>query len=347
MLRALLAVFLVVVAGAASGADLNTSALPRQSYVGKPLRIVLGNAADDHEYRVLSKSANGDWNWNATWSSSHVLEVRPEQAGLLFLGIQSRKSGGAEVELNRYLGQVKILDPTAAMDALSRPLDRLTMLDLDSKVSSMASESQWRTGIDTPRKFADVVRALPTDDARLAVATTSKEGIFALNALQFVSGLWHYGNYDNIRTAGCAALNERQSKPQISLNFDDYLNSPIGCCTDYTIVLGSALEAAGIESRVIATGTHIFNEAYFDGRWWTLDANIGIAYDAPWDVVTDGITQVKAFRFSHAGTQAGSQVYSDAVADFRQVMVLVAASGLMYDFTRTAFDEWKKDVASF
>ncbi|RIY41605.1 transglutaminase-like domain-containing protein [Neopusillimonas maritima] len=169
---------------------------------------------------------------------------------------------------------------------------------------------------------------------------TNLESIqFALTAMQVISGLWHYGNFTNKESPGCVLNNELLGQRD-NLSIREYLATPIGCCTDYTTLLAAVLEHNGYQGRVIVTSTHNFNEVKLNNSWWTLDANLGIAYSAPWDVVVDGKSDVDAYKFSHAGTTLGSKVFSQALSNFRVSAILSVASGLMWEFSKKPQKEW-------
>jgi Transglutaminase-like superfamily len=320
--------------------DLQVSKLPTIGITGKPIAISVTGAKDLFEYRVLMKFPQGDWNLDEPWSATGSLTAVPTMTGALSLDLQVRRPGKTDLLLNKYLGQVSVYDRDETLRLIAWPYDRFRISAVDSGLSRIAAEHGWRGTVTSPKMLAQFVAAHLQTDPSIEAISSSEQARFALSALQIVSGLWHYGNFDNLQAPGCVAINELLSAPKKRLSFGDYLASDIGCCTDYTVILGSTLTAAGIPTRAVTTATHAFDEAYFDGRWWTLDANIGVAYDAPWDQVTDGVTPVNLYSFSHAGMQLGSPIYSDAVSDFRMIVLMNAAAGLMSDFKRTEFEDW-------
>ena len=307
---------------------------------GKQIAVDVTGATAPYEYRLLALVPGGDWNWGEPWSNSGALQVTPTAAGTLSLDLQVRLPGAKDPLVNKPLGEVVVFDADRATQLLAWSIQRFRIQTVDSGLSRMASDRGWRASVTSPKAFAEFVRREVDADQSAAQMSPSAEGRFALTALQLVSGLWHYGNYKDPNAPGCAAVNERLAAPRKHLSFADYMSAEIGCCTDYAVVLGSALDEAGIQSRTVSPPGHVFNEAFFDGRWWTLDANIGVAYDQPWDKVTDGVTGVNVYSFSHAGMQLGSPIYSDAVSDFRMNVLMYSASGLMSKFTRRDFKDW-------
>jgi hypothetical protein len=106
------------------------------------------------------------------------------------------------------------------------------------------------------------------------------EALFYMN---LVSGLWGAGNAQHADRIGCVSCNETTGFERLdAVTLKTYLNSEIGCCTDYAHLLKLLLDRAGINNRRVATAGHVFNEVEFDDGWDSLDANVNLWFEGDW-----------------------------------------------------------------
>lgn len=184
---------------------------------------------------------------------------------------------------------------------------------------------------------------------RDALATTwaspGKEVTKAFYFLNHVSALWAYGEPKGINTdGGCVLTNtvtgsragiKEGAKGGPQPSFKTYWESPIGCCSDYTLFLNALLSRAGIENRVIELQEqpvgigHSFNEAKIDGRWWVLDANTGMAINQSWpaSLVLSNSTPTDIYLFQHPGLNpANKSLYRPFLGSFRMMMINLIAT---------------------
>ncbi|KQY35235.1 hypothetical protein ASD38_01280 [Caulobacter sp. Root487D2Y] len=225
------------------------------------------------------------------------------------------------------------MDAQTARDTITDNAQRIQIANLESNVSHEASAKDWRADIHSFTELADFVADKFTD--AYAAETThafSTQESRALYYMQWVSGLWSYGNLTDIYAPGAVQDNEITGAiDPATMSVRTYLDSPIGCCTDYVTVLTFLLSQAGIETRVVGGVGHVLVEASLDGKWWTLDANVGIAYEASVDQIVDTSTTVKAISFDHEGMQLGSSIYREALVEFRQNILAYFDDGFFAD----------------
>lgn len=163
--------------------------------------------------------------------------------------------------------------------------------------------------------------------------------LFYLNT---VANLFSFGNSDPNALGGCAVLNEQfgdEARDRNSLGVRFYLDSKIGCCSDYAIMTKVLLDNAGIENNLVAIMTHghVFNEVLLDDKWHTMDANIGAFYDRTWNAIVDeqGPFSVTVFPvLSISGAQ--SSRYRPILAQFRHKTFMVAATGAEHTTNRNS-----------
>ncbi|AWM87588.1 transglutaminase-like domain-containing protein [Microvirga sp. 17 mud 1-3] len=328
-------------ASAQGGPTVTPSSLAGVSYVGKPISISIDGFVGDYEYRALVRhETDPSWNFDAPWHESPNLEVTPDREGVLSINIQVRQTGSDTLSLNKWIGQTQVFSSVKAVTLLAQPLNRFKRASIPSDLSEIASRLDWRASVHSPSDFAAFVRSHMSRSGDLRTIVQSDDGIFALSAMQIVSGLWHYGNFDNLSVTGCVRNNENLPEPKSSIKFAEYLSAEIGCCEDYATVLSMALEIAGIQNRVVLLETHALNEVFIDDEWWTLDANIGVAYQAAWEQVVDGASEVNVYTFPHEGMRLGSRIYSAPLNNIRTSFVAQLAAGLMFKFDRYLPTDW-------
>jgi hypothetical protein len=108
------------------------------------------------------------------------------------------------------------------------------------------------------------------------------EAIFYMN---MVSAMWGFGNKINIEEKGCVRYNENnnwETVPVEKMSVRTYIESDIGCCSDSANLLSYLLDRANIKQRLIRFPGHVLNEAYFEDRWYTLDAYSNMMFHSSW-----------------------------------------------------------------
>lgn len=292
-----------------------TLALPRLAYTGQTLALYPSVDNPLLNYRTLLEFG-GVWDDGQGSALNGYRHVVLSQQGFHSLAVQGFNVFGGLVE-NLWVGQFQVLDPVRASELISRHDHRLAVREYDSDVSARASAQDWRAGITTFGEFITHVQT--QQQAADPVAGLSAQASQALFYMQWVSGLWSYGNLDRPDLPGCVINNEATGPIDPALlTIRTYLDSPIGCCTDYTVLFSMLLEAAGIETRIVTKEGHNFNEALLDGEWWTLDANLNVAFRASWDKVLDLSQTIEVLRFEHEGMRGGSAIYRESLVDFYQ-----------------------------
>jgi len=109
-----------------------------------------------------------------------------------------------------------------------------------------------------------------------------------------------------------------------------YLESDIGCCTDYAFLLKVLLDRAGIPNRRVGTAGHIFNEARFADGWATLDANTNMFFAGEWGAIqrrphgSEGTVTVMVFPHQNS-MDSGNPYYRPEIGQFCLRWLLAAA----------------------
>lgn len=99
-----------------------------------------------------------------------------------------------------------------------------------------------------------------------------------IGAMLVVSAFYDYGNEPpNEDKSGCAGNGQLTDFKQVpELTFALHMQSDIGCCTDFTMLLGSFLEYLGYESEVMTNPAHQFLRVRIADRWDLIDATTSI-----------------------------------------------------------------------
>lgn len=130
----------------------------------------------------------------------------------------------------------------------------------------------------------------------------------AIATMHLVSRLWAPGNRMHPERAGCVRDNEDigfKFVGQEQTTHATYLGSRIACCDDYAHMLHWLLRRAGLDSRVIVAGGHVFVEARLDGQSRVLDAMANVVVNASWDEINTG-RKAALLMLPHAATRNGS-----------------------------------------
>jgi hypothetical protein len=150
--------------------------------------------------------------------------------------------------------------------------------------------------------------------------------------LNFVASLWGYGNRAAPQETGCVLINEDTKfepipEPQISVR--TYVESDIGCCTDYAYMLHFLLGQAHFESRLVELPGHVLNEVKVNGRWMALDANINVFYRQSWkETVSRSGNEIGVVMFPLLSLNPNArQDYRPLAGSFRQFMLARVTMG--------------------
>ncbi|MBT4888998.1 MAG: hypothetical protein HON65_05550 [Rhodospirillales bacterium] len=191
---------------------------------------------------------------------------------------------------------------------------------------------------DTINSFDDFYRAVDKnfnkyqDVLKTRWAIKDRDYLRSLFYLNTVSGLFSFGNAIDVDGPGCAVSNEETGylpRDQENLGVRFYLDSKIGCCTDYAYLLKYLLDRSEIESRilVIPVHGHVFNEVNINGKWHALDANIGAFYQQSWNDIVGGAEPFEVILFPTMSIDGSKPSYRFQMSMFIRKILLVAASG--------------------
>lgn len=160
----------------------------------------------------------------------------------------------------------------------------------------------------------------------------NEDRLKAIFYLVTTSNLFAFGDKIDRLGSGCANLNEESGgnvrNPDV-LGVRYYLDTNIGCCSDYATILYFLLTEAGIENRMVALPIHghWINEVQLDGKWQALDANIGAFYQYSWAEMVEGSNPFEVLLFPVLSFDISKSSYRPIMNMFRQKILMVAASG--------------------
>jgi hypothetical protein len=164
------------------------------------------------------------------------------------------------------------------------------------------------------RGFADAAARQVSEEAKgleLPAWADDAQTRRAIATMHFVSRLWAPGNQTYPERAGCVRDNEDTDFRfvlQAQTTHATYLQSRIACCDDYAHMLQWLLRRAGVQSRVIVAGGHVFVEARLGGSLRVLDSMANVAFDASWHELNTG-RPAALLMLTHAATHQGSAIY--------------------------------------
>lgn len=104
----------------------------------------------------------------------------------------------------------------------------------------------------------------------------------AIGAMLVVAAFYDFGNPPPDETLpGCVSNNvKNEIKADAQLTFAAHMESDIGCCTDFTMMLGSFLKHLGYKREVLISPAHQCLRVEIDGRWHLLDATALVFSDS-------------------------------------------------------------------
>lgn len=113
----------------------------------------------------------------------------------------------------------------------------------------------------------------------------------AIGAMLVVSAFYDFGNpAPDEALPGCVSVNIQNGlEPVDQLTFAMHMQSDIGCCTDFAMMLGSFLDFLGYEREVAVNSAHQCVRVKINDRWHLLDATtliFGESYfsGSPWPI---------------------------------------------------------------
>jgi hypothetical protein len=312
--------------------------LPEISYIdGKAVRAV-SQAGPLLLYQLLFGRLSGvpqRWNWSVDGEHKGTVDASIHQDFGTTPGPGSLRINDLESQLDVLpTPQVTLLGPvdeTALL--LTDPLIRAV-----GKSRELASEP-WQfvipTGVAYFRRFdrkrvfqgserttEQVASALSSYYDALAPKlartwpTLSSDKLKAVFLINVAHQLWHYGNFDRLGVIGCVGAHERiraaDADGRIEQAFggpiftrtprdwSDYIQSPIGCCSDQAFFLRVFLERFGLPTRRVYVPGHVTTEVNLDGSWQVVDATTNVIVTQPISMLYAGATRlVFAFPASH------------------------------------------------
>jgi hypothetical protein len=211
-------------------------------------------------------------------------------------------------------------------------LERLRIVERDPvRWNTLYADGQRRaSGVDT---FADLHRyvadryAEQAAELRMKWAGDGNQKRKALFIMNFVAGLWAYGNRCHVnRPGGVLANEENHWVPPPQPDVRTYLASNVGNCLDFACVTKSLLDHEGIENRLACVPGHCFNEARLNGRWHILDATANLCIEGTWEQVCcspGGADTIRVLLFPHPGARDEPSIrYRPLTGRFRLLTLL-------------------------
>jgi len=227
---------------------------------------------------------------------------------------------------------------------LGRAAERLEVstLPLQGYETIFSDDAIGRDTISSFDEFASRVDAnFERNEPRLRNSwhVEDEAALRAIFYLNTVANLFSYGN--RTTSKGCANLNEqfgKVSRDLKTIGIRYYMDSLIGCCSDYANLLKFLLDAAAIENNMVAikANGHIFNEAFIAGRWHALDANIGAYYDRSWNEIVAEKDPFSVTLFPVISLRGGNADprYRPLLWRFRYKTLMVAATGSEFGISK-------------
>jgi hypothetical protein len=108
-----------------------------------------------------------------------------------------------------------------------------------------------------------------------------------------------------------------------------YLDSRIGCCTDYALMVKFLLDEEKIENRLTAIPGHVFNEVRLEGRWCIVDATTNMFLEQSWQELYERKSEepIKVYVFPHANMSGNfAYRYRPLAGQFRLLTLLRVAN---------------------
>jgi hypothetical protein len=206
---------------------------------------------------------------------------------------------------------------------------RLKMIDCENaRVNAFQARDEMRVKGIT--RFADfhqcVMEQYHRAEPRLKkcwspVADDDVGKMKTLFIMNFVSGLWSFGNREAQTKQGCVFCNEQNQWKAPAESLATYLEAQIGCCTDFAYLTKSLLDHEKIENRLTEIPGHIFNEVKLGNRWRIVDATANLFVGCSWEELYEQDRQndsVVVLLFPHSNlADARSIQYRSVAGQFR------------------------------
>jgi hypothetical protein len=249
--------------------------------------------------------------------------------GALLMFINNRIEGG-----QRLLGA---LDSSNIFEQQWQNLQNLHVIDCESPFFDTYAlrKELRRQNCDT---FADFHRGVMADyrqretplrETSAIAAEASEAKLKTLFIMNFVSGLWSFGNKIELTKPGCVLCNEKNNWTASRPTMRAYLDSRIGCCTDYALMVKFLLDEEKIENRLTAIPGHVFNEVRLEGRWCIVDATTNMFLEQSWQELYERKSEepIKVYVFPHANMSGNfAYRYRPLAGQFRLLTLLRVAN---------------------
>jgi hypothetical protein len=250
---------------------------------------------------------------------------------LASLAVTYLGSVGMASAVRRYSSHLQGAD--AGFDDFGRiRFEEYPNLDYERVFSKKAlKQLELKTFVDLS-EFAERRFSRFRPELESAWGTGSESYLKVFFYLNFVSSLWSYGNPMSPRETGCVLINENTNfkpVPEEGITVRTYIESDIGCCTDYAYMLHFLLDRAHLEARLVELPGHVLNEVKVDGKWMALDANVNVFYRQSWkETVGRGGKEIGVVMFPLlAVNPTHKHGYRPLAGSFRQFMLARVAMG--------------------
>jgi Ca2+-binding RTX toxin-like protein len=297
--------------------------IPTVAAAGGAIILNIDNA-DRYACTIFDASTGATISYLPSLPNGYRLEIGGDFHPGSFYAIRLTSVDNSELS---YTTSFKVISEGAANEMLSL-LDRFDISYYENTVSSIFSDSGWKTGLTSFQDLGDLFASKSNPDLHPEFAGFGSDTAKALSLVQFVNSMWGYGNPIETSLPGRVISNEQYSiNGNDQITFDLYLNSNIADCQDFAALTAYLFSRAGIENRIVLTTGHVFNEAFVDGSWWTFDSTYGIAYDASYQDVLNGSLHIDLLDLGRASSAAGSDKYRELMGDIYNQKIIFDAAG--------------------
>lgn len=159
---------------------------------------------------------------------------------------------------------------------------------------------------------------------QIVLKKTLDEVLFYVNT---VANLFPVGFPQDEKIEGCVLPYAQQKNPEFSarnLTLSSYLQCPVGCCSDFGLILNKLLRANGFRSNVVGLPGHWLVEVQVDDVIWTVDSMYNYAYNRSLFIPLKKGQKVKVFLISHPGLKFKSEYYRRKIAVERIAYLIYA-----------------------
>jgi len=155
------------------------------------------------------------------------------------------------------------------------------------------------------------------------------EVIRGLYYMTTVAALLPFGDASTADHAGCVLTKAKNRNSNITVadfNIRTYLDSPVGCCSDYALLLNALLRRAGMTSQVVALPGHVTVEISTPNGPWTWDATYNVAFSRSFAEILPDDRPVKVLEFNHPGLDASNRAFYRPYVHWQRITLMLAAN---------------------